>query len=91
MIWLISSCLLLCTASALWYASTRHQRLIRQPLAQPWRWLATLLFLLAIGCAGAQLSLSATVFFCLLVLMLAAMLLPLSTLLHNKEPKQHGH
>ncbi len=89
--WLFLSLLLLSAASALWYASTRHQRLVRHPLHHHWRWLATALLLLAIGCAGAQLSLSATVFFCLLMLMLAAMLLPLATLLSNKERKQHEH
>lgn len=89
--WLFSSCLLLSAASALWYASTRHQRLVQQPIPRHWRWLACALLLLAIGCAGAQLSASATVFFCLLMLMLAAMLLPLATLFSNKERKQHDH
>jgi formate hydrogenlyase subunit 3/multisubunit Na+/H+ antiporter MnhD subunit len=90
MMWLVSSLLLLCAASALCYASTRHQRLLHKPLPRRWRWLAVALLLLAIGCARVQLSQSATVFFCLLLLMLAAMLLPLATLLGPKEGNHHG-
>lgn len=81
MLKLVLTVLLLLIAVLLWYGSNRHQRLLRQPLARPWRHAGTLSAVLACGCAAAQLSSAATVFFCLLILMLCLLVLPFATLL----------
>ncbi len=85
---LVLSMLAVLGAMLLWYASCRHQRILPQPLANGWRFLAVGLFCLAVAAAAQQLSPTATVFFCLLMLMLAAALIPFATLLSPQD--RHG-
>mgnify|MGYP003463471703 CR=1 FL=1 len=85
---LVLSMLSVLGAMLLWYASCRHQRILRQPLAKGWRYLAAGLFCSAVVAAAQQLSQAATVFFCLLMLMLSAALIPFATLLSPQD--RHG-
>jgi uncharacterized MAPEG superfamily protein len=80
---------LLLLAVTLWYATTKHQRLLAKKLQKPWRIVAVLLGITAVVSAAQQLSWPATMFFCALVFMLAVMLAPLTTLL--KKGQSHGH
>ncbi len=74
---------LILVAVLLWYCTTKHQRLLGKPLVRHWRFVAAISLIAALVCAALQLSISATLFFCLLVLMLFLMLLPFASLLRR--------
>ncbi len=82
---LLLSLILLTLSIALCYASNKHQRIFNKAVSKQWRTLSILLLGAGIGVTAQQLSWSATVFFCAMIVMLCCMLLPLLTLLKKSE------
>ncbi|NMM39866.1 hypothetical protein [Pseudoalteromonas arctica] len=74
-------------ATTLLYCSNRHQRLFNKPIAKGWRQLAFILCIIAIGLACYAFSHAAAVFFIILILMLALMIMPFISLLKRKGAK----
>lgn len=87
--YLLLTIFLLMLAIAVSYATNKHQRMFRKPISKKWRITSVLFFVAGIAVAAIQLSLSATVFFCTMLLMLCCILLPLATLL-KKERSDYG-
>lgn len=85
MMLLLLAILLTVITVLLLYCSNKHQRLLAKPLARRWRFAAIACLLNAAGCAGWQLTTPAAVFFILLLIMLALMLVPLMSLLRAER------
>lgn len=79
--------LILFTATSLFYLSNRHQRLLSKPINKSWRKLAFILFVIAIPLALYAFSNAAAVFFIILMIMLALIIIPLVSLIKRKEVK----
>ncbi|MFK3873265.1 hypothetical protein [Pseudoalteromonas rhizosphaerae] len=78
---------ILFVATILLYCSNRHQRLFNKPIVKGWRQLAFILCIIAIGLACNTLNHTAAVFFIILILMLALMIIPFISLLMHKGAK----
>tara|TARA_B110000046_G_scaffold141225_1_gene147906 strand:- start:62 stop:322 length:261 start_codon:yes stop_codon:yes gene_type:complete len=77
--------LILLIATTLLYCSNRHQRLFKKPISKHWRKLATLLFIAAIALAFYIFTSAAATFFILLMVMLALMIVPFTSLFKSKD------